>query len=83
MRTTQVMMTSPALAPIHQSHVRTWRQPLVRAKKPTRMRIIIFIRYIKRLSLVASDVVCMYVTYLFLRDLGDVCMSPIYSYVTY
>ncbi len=40
---TQVTMTSGALASIHQSQVRTWRQPLARAKKPTRMRIIIFI----------------------------------------
>jgi hypothetical protein len=39
----QVMRTSCALAPIHRSQVRTRRQPLARAKKPMRMRIIIFI----------------------------------------
>jgi hypothetical protein len=43
MRATQVTITSCALALIHRSQVRTQHQPLGRAKKPTRMRIIIFI----------------------------------------
>ncbi len=39
----QVMTTSRAVAPIHRSQVRTWRQPPARTKKPMRMRIILFI----------------------------------------
>ncbi len=39
---TQVTMMSCTLALIHRSQVRIQRQPLARAKKPTRMRSIIF-----------------------------------------
>jgi hypothetical protein len=41
--TMQVTMTSCAVALIHWSQVRTRRQPPARAKKPMRMRVIIFI----------------------------------------
>jgi hypothetical protein len=41
-RATQVTTTSCAFALIYRSQVRTRRQPLARAKKITRMRIIIF-----------------------------------------
>ncbi len=42
MRATRAKMTSRALALIHRSQVRIQRQPWVRARKPTRVRIIIF-----------------------------------------